>query len=318
RIFEVNKWRFLRFAVHSFQPGSRSTVSIHRSHPSQSRGNVKNDLPLYTLTIYDRLEPHYKEDGQEKEKTSKKHSTHEENSGKKANVKTAALFIPRGRECSWLYSTPEGNQELAIQANVSRLLLVSLGLGGDEPDEAVSGSRDDSLQFHTTATLKKDFEKIKDDLSPYLADLALPGSGEVPVLIVGEENSVRAEKTRVESPYAGWIIVRDVEREEEDEEDGEDEGDEEEKKEKIEKKGRESSSSCSSMKDTKKNKRKSKKTGKKDGEIHKNKDKKNHSSSSFSSPSISSSRRNVGVYRQMIFSCNPHALQSEVKVGKSS
>lgn len=110
RIVDVNKWRFLRSAVHAYQPGSRSTVSIHRNSSQSKRAASKTDLPVYTLTIYDRCES---------EEDPKKSQGHRESL--KYRTKTAALFIPRGQECSWLYATPEGNQEVTYRFSLPRI-----------------------------------------------------------------------------------------------------------------------------------------------------------------------------------------------------
>lgn len=139
------------------------------------------------------------------------------------------------------------------------------------------------------------------------------------MLIVGEENRVVAERARVQSDYAGWIVVRDVMKEEEEESEGEDEEDtKEERRRQAEIEDRDDerkASSSSSLRETKKSKKKGRKTGKKDGELQK-KDKRNSSlaSSPSSASVLNGSEPSVGVYRQMIFSCNPHAVQSEVKV----
>ncbi|CBZ51554.1 Spermine/spermidine synthase family protein,related [Neospora caninum Liverpool] len=226
RIVAINKWRFFQSAIHHYQPGSRSTVSVHR----QKQGD---DGAAYSIAVYDRVS---QETVEEKKKKN----------GKKADKKratlhqTAALLVPLGQECSWLYATPEGNEELACQAGVSRLLVVTAGV--DNLHASASG-RDGPCIGGQKASV---FEAMKEELAPYLADLALPGGGDIPVLVVSEETSVHAELACVRSPFAGWVLVRDVDCEEDAES------------------GAGEHSSC--------------------------------------------------VLRQMIFSCNPQAVQSEVKV----
>ncbi|PFH34656.1 hypothetical protein BESB_066890 [Besnoitia besnoiti] len=196
RIVSINKWRFFQSAIHVYQPGSRSTVSVHR----QKRGNEAEESAAYSIAIYDRV---FQEATEEKNKKAGKKDGKKGEKKKSAAHKTAALFAPLGQECSWLYSTPEGNEELALQAGVSRLLVVTAGVQGAA--EAPTGA--EGLHEQKPSV----FEKMKDELEPYLADLALPGSGTIPVLIVSEGSSVHAELARIRSPYAGCVVVRDVE-----------------------------------------------------------------------------------------------------------
>ncbi|KEP65262.1 UNVERIFIED_CONTAM: hypothetical protein HHA_213740 [Hammondia hammondi] len=229
RVVAINKWRFFQSAIHLRQPGSRSTVSVHR----QKAGD---DSAAYSIAVYDRVFEEICDEKKRKKdarKADKKRPPH----------KTAALLVPLGQECSWIYATPEGNEELACQAGVSRLLVVTAGV--DHLHATSSGREGPSVGGQKASV----FDAMKEELAPYLADLALPGGGEIPVLVVSEETSVHAELACVRSPLAGWITVRDVECEAESDE---------------------------------------KREAKTDEETY--------------------------VCRQMIFSCNPQAVQSEVKI----
>ncbi|KYK68801.1 spermine/spermidine synthase family,related protein [Toxoplasma gondii TgCatPRC2] len=229
RVVAINKWRFFQSAIRLRQPGSRSTVSVHR----QKAGD---DSAAYSIAVYDRV---FEETCDEKKRKKDARKTDK----KRPSHKTAALLVPLGQECSWLYATPEGNQELACQAGVSRLLVVTAGV---DQFHATSAGREGPSVGGQKASV---FDAMKEELAPYLADLALPGGGEIPVLVVSEETSVHAELACVRSPLAGWITVRDVE--------------------------------CEAESDGKRG-------AKTDEETY--------------------------VCRQMIFSCNPQAVQSEVKI----
>lgn len=124
--------------------------------------------PRYSLTIIDQ-----------------KHS--------KTNTGKFAIFIvPQGREHEWMFSTREGQDQLAISAGFQRLVIVALNRG------------------HQYTNI----DKIKEELSGKVMDLAQDGVSsavQVPFLSVGDDLGDRKQIYHGKSAFTGDYIIEDVE-----------------------------------------------------------------------------------------------------------
>ncbi|KAL8425577.1 hypothetical protein Efla_004412 [Eimeria flavescens] len=117
-----------------------------------------------------------------------------------AKGQNAALLVPPGQELTWTFASPEGNQQVAEQLEAARLLLVTfpIGFGSEEAQEFPP------LQW------RKTIEEAQKTLGPLLKEFSLPNNDVIPILTLGEQAPVREVLWQEASPFAGRILVRDV------------------------------------------------------------------------------------------------------------
>ncbi|XP_028258943.1 eEF1A lysine and N-terminal methyltransferase [Parambassis ranga] len=139
-----------------------STLSLTLCH-------TKTGLPRYTLTVQD-CPP----------------------GAKVPRSNQFAIFIvPQGSETAWLYSSSEGQKQLAASANFRRLVIVAMHRN----------------QEYT------DMQAVQSELSPMVMDLAPPGmpaNQQVPFLSVGGDLGWREEVSRGVSQLSGEYCVENV------------------------------------------------------------------------------------------------------------
>ncbi|XP_015918789.2 eEF1A lysine and N-terminal methyltransferase [Parasteatoda tepidariorum] len=106
-----------------------------------------------------------------------------------SSLKFAIFIVPQGREIEWLFSTPQGRQELAASADCERLVVVHL-------------QRD-----HVYNSL----DEVKSDLSEKVLELApLSFKSQVPILSLGDDVGQREIKYKGTSELSGEFVVEDV------------------------------------------------------------------------------------------------------------
>ncbi|KAF8778548.1 eEF1A lysine and N-terminal methyltransferase like protein [Argiope bruennichi] len=107
----------------------------------------------------------------------------------KSKMKFAVFVVVQGRETEWLFSTPQGRQELAANISCERLIVVHL------------------LRDNVYSSL----EEVKSDLSAKVLELA-PGSckDQVPILSLGDDVGQRDIRCRDKSELSGEYVVEDV------------------------------------------------------------------------------------------------------------
>ena len=111
--------------------------------------------------------------------------THGENS-------CGVFIVPQGREVEFLFSTTEGQMDLAKQAGFSRFVVVAMERGHD-----FSGG----------------LEQVKMELDPYMSKLAPPSNPpfQIPYLTTGTDSlGHRVEMHKGKSEYSGEYIVEEV------------------------------------------------------------------------------------------------------------
>ncbi|XP_054717727.1 eEF1A lysine and N-terminal methyltransferase-like [Uloborus diversus] len=103
--------------------------------------------------------------------------------------KFAIFIVPQGRETDWLFSTPEGRRELAMNAKFERLIVVHL------------------LQNNVYT----DLDEVKKEISAKILELA-PSElkSQVPILSLGEDIGKREIKCSSKSKTSGDYVVEDV------------------------------------------------------------------------------------------------------------
>ncbi|XP_029002607.1 eEF1A lysine and N-terminal methyltransferase [Betta splendens] len=103
----------------------------------------------------------------------------------------AVFIVPQGSETAWLYSSSEGQRQLAASANFRRLLIVTMHRNQDYTD----------------------MQAVQAELSPMVMDLAPPGmpaNQQVPFLSVGGDLGWREEVSRGVSELSGEYCVENV------------------------------------------------------------------------------------------------------------
>lgn len=103
----------------------------------------------------------------------------------------AIFIVPQGSETAWLYSSSEGQKQLAASANFRRLVIVAMHRN----------------QEYT------DMQAVQSELSPMVMDLAPPGmptNHQVPFLSVGGDLGWREEVSRGVSELSGEYCVENV------------------------------------------------------------------------------------------------------------
>nr|XP_019936730.1 PREDICTED: methyltransferase-like protein 13 [Paralichthys olivaceus] len=103
----------------------------------------------------------------------------------------AIFIVPQGSETAWLYSSSEGQKQLAASANFRRLVIVAMHRN----------------QEYT------DMQAVQSELSPMVMDLAPPGmpaNQQVPFLSVGGDLGWREEVSRGVSELSGEYCVENV------------------------------------------------------------------------------------------------------------
>ncbi|GBM70722.1 Methyltransferase-like protein 13 [Araneus ventricosus] len=107
----------------------------------------------------------------------------------KSKMKFAVFVVVQGRETEWLFSTPQGRQELAANVSCERLVVVHL------------------LRDNVYSSL----EEVKSDLSGKVLELA-PASckDQVPILSLGDDVGQRDIRCRDRSELSGEYVVEDV------------------------------------------------------------------------------------------------------------
>ncbi|GFT53591.1 eEF1A lysine and N-terminal methyltransferase [Nephila pilipes] len=107
----------------------------------------------------------------------------------KSSLKFAILVVIQGRETEWLFSTPQGRQQLANNVNCERLIVVHL-------------LRDN---------VYSSFEEVKNDLSAKVLELAPASCKEqVPILSIGDDVGQRDIRCKGKSDVSGEFVVEDV------------------------------------------------------------------------------------------------------------
>ncbi|AFZ80428.1 hypothetical protein BEWA_032810 [Theileria equi strain WA] len=123
-----------------------------------------------------------------------------------ADVKlsTCAIIVPTGQEQLWMFSTTEGNEELAKNAKSKRIIIVWLKYdtldiaGGEHIENPLESPQTEAMNY------------IQNNLGEVLNKLSLESSGGVTIMKIGETSAVKSWKCVVPSKYAGNIIVRDI------------------------------------------------------------------------------------------------------------
>ncbi|XP_003974012.1 eEF1A lysine and N-terminal methyltransferase [Takifugu rubripes] len=103
----------------------------------------------------------------------------------------AIFIVPQGSETAWLYSSSEGQKQLAASANFRRLVVVTMHRN----------------QEYT------DMQAVQSELSPMVMDLAppaMPPNQQVPFLSVGGNLGWREEVSRGVSKLSGEYLVENV------------------------------------------------------------------------------------------------------------
>ncbi|BAM38729.1 conserved hypothetical protein [Theileria orientalis strain Shintoku] len=124
-----------------------------------------------------------------------------------AKMKNACVIVPAAQEHLWLYSTAEGNQELAMKASCSRLLLIWLKYTKDVSNLLNMNPLDSYND-------ERVMEYIKRNLAETLDNFSLERSSGITIMKVGESARIRGWICEIPSKYAGKVIVRDVYHEE--------------------------------------------------------------------------------------------------------
>ncbi|GFY49836.1 eEF1A lysine and N-terminal methyltransferase [Trichonephila inaurata madagascariensis] len=107
----------------------------------------------------------------------------------KSSLKFAIFVVFQGRETEWLFSTPQGRQQLATNVNCERLIVVHL------------------LRDNVYGSL----EEVKNDLSAKVLELAPASCKEqVPILSLGDDVGQRDVKCKGKSDISGEFVVEDV------------------------------------------------------------------------------------------------------------
>lgn len=107
------------------------------------------------------------------------------------NGKFAIFIVPQGRETEWLFSSKEGQTDLATDAGFARVVIVTLGRG------------------HTFTNM----DTIKKELSAKVMELApknLNRNTQVPFLSIGEDLGSRVVLHEGYSELSGDYVVEDV------------------------------------------------------------------------------------------------------------
>ncbi|PRD21754.1 UNVERIFIED_CONTAM: mettl13 [Trichonephila clavipes] len=107
----------------------------------------------------------------------------------KSSLKFAIFVVFQGRETEWLFSTPQGRQQLATNVNCERLIVVHI------------------LRDNVYGSL----EEVKNDLSAKVLELAPASCKEqVPILSLGDDVGQRDVKCKGKSDISGEFVVEDV------------------------------------------------------------------------------------------------------------
>lgn len=107
----------------------------------------------------------------------------------KSSLKFAIFVVFQGRETEWLFSTPQGRQQLATNVNCERLIVVHL------------------LRDNVYGSL----EEVKSDLSAKVLELAPASCKEqVPILSLGDDVGQRDVRCKGKSDISGEFVVEDV------------------------------------------------------------------------------------------------------------
>ncbi|CEM15041.1 unnamed protein product [Vitrella brassicaformis CCMP3155] len=196
-VLEINKHRVWKETIATYRPGQYEVINLipprtAAAGGSSSSSSAPNKPPPATAAAARQSDGG---GGEVYDISAKYHIAvfdNPQHSMKRKNT-SAVIIVPRGRENEWMFSTPEGSQELASQVYVKRLLVTTFGMCDSS---------------HHTPSM----DDVKAELQPFFRELVLPStSEEAPkIMTLGSETDTSTPVAEVMSKHAGRILVRDV------------------------------------------------------------------------------------------------------------